>query len=161
MYHFKEGDIKKKNIIYQGATITVQDDGTIIWNGKIRKHSYNNDGYPVVSIETEKGWRNPSVHRLIALAFIPNPNNHPEVDHINFDRKDYSISNLRWITHAENVRKSVVNKPDMHGENNPNYGNKKLSQFYKDHPEISKEKQGRPGKQNGRYKHGKYMSEKV
>ena len=151
----------EKTIIYQGTEILVNSNGTIIWNGKVRKHSINKDGYPVVSIETEKGWRNPTVHRLIALAFVPNPDNLPEVDHINFDRMDYSIVNLRWISHADNIRHSANNYPDKHGKNNPNYGNRKLSMFYKEHPEISKEKQGRPGKQNGRYKHGRYMSEKV
>ena len=38
----------------------------------------------------------------------------------------------------------------MTGENNPNFGNRKLSKFYKDNPEVAKEKQGRPGKKNGR-----------
>ena len=151
----------EKEIEYMGEKIIVHSDGTIIWNGKVRKHNLNNDGYPVVSIETSKGWRCLSVHRLIAIAFVPNPDNLPEIDHINFDRTDFSISNLRWITHAENVKRSIINYPDRHGENNSNYGNRKLSQFYKEHPEIAKEKQGRPGKQNGRYKHGKYMSEKV
>ena len=151
----------EKTIIYQGAEILVNSNGVIIWNNKIRKHSINKDGYPVVSIETSKGWRNPTVHRLIALAFVPNPENLPEVDHINFNRADYSIDNLRWVSHADNIRHSINNYPDKHGENNPNYGNRKLSQFYKTHPEEAKQKQGRPGKQNGRYKHGRYMSEKV
>ena len=151
----------EKTIIYQGAEILVNSNGVIIWNNKIRKHSINKDGYPVVSIETSKGWRTPTVHRLIALAFVPNPENLPEVDHINFNRADYSIDNLRWVSHADNIRHSINNYPDKHGENNPNYGNRKLSQFYKTHPEEAKQKQGRPGKQNGRYKHGRYMSEKV
>jgi len=151
----------EKEIEYMGEQIIVNSDGTIVWNNKVRNHNFNHDGYPVVSINTAKGWRCVSVARLIATAFIPNPDNLPEVDHINYDRTDYSINNLRWITHAENVKRSVCNLPDRHGEKNPNYGNKKLSQFYKEHPEISKEKQGRPGIKNGRYIHGRYMSEKV
>lgn len=151
----------KKEIEYQGTNIIVSDDGTIIWNNKIRNHYLNGDGYPCVSIKTDKGWRMTGVARLVALAFIPNPESLPEVDHINFDRTDFSISNLAWISHKENVRRSVVNKPDIRGEKNPNYGNRKLSQFYKNHPEIAKQKQGRPGKQNGRYVDGRYMSEKV
>ena len=115
----------------------------------------------MVSIKTNKGWRSIGVSRLIAIAFIPNPDNLPEVDHINYDRTDYSLSNLRWTTHADNIKRSVVNLPDRHGANNSNYGNKKLSQFYKEHPDIAKIKQGRPGKQNGRYIDGRYMSEKV
>lgn len=151
----------QKEIEYKGTKIIVSDDGTITWNNKVRKHNISKDGYPVVSIETPNGWRSIAVHRLIATAFVPNPNNYPEVDHINFIRTDFSVSNLQWITHAENVRRSIKNYPDRHGTNNSNYGNRKLSQFYKEHPEIAKEKQGRPGKQNGMYKHGRYVSEKV
>ena len=151
----------EKEIEYMGEKIIVNSNGTFIWNNKIRPIHYNKDGYPRIVINTSKGWRTPFAHRLMAIAFIPNPDNLPEVDHLNFDRADYSIENLAWISRKDNVRRSVVNKPDIHGENNPNYGNRKLSQFYKEHPEIAREKQGRPGKQNGRYIDGRYMSEKV
>ena len=151
----------EKNIVYMGEEIRVNSDGTIIWNNTVRQHHFNHDGYPVVSIKTEKGWRSVGVARLIATAFIDNPLNLNEVDHINYDRKDYSIANLRWVSHAENIKHSVCNLPDRHGKNNSNFGNRKLSMFYKEHPEVAKEKQGRPGKQNGRYIHGRYMSEKV
>jgi hypothetical protein len=150
-----------KTIDYNGVEIEVSDDGIIVWNGKVRKHHLNHDGYPVVSIKTINGWRSVSVARLVASAFIPNPDNLPEVNHKNYDRQDYSIGNLEWITHADNVRYSVANYPDKHGENNPNFGNRKLHDFYVANPEIAKEKQGRPGKQNGRYLHGKYMKDAV
>ena len=42
------------------------------------------------------------VHRLVAIAFIPNPENKPEVDHIDRDRKNNLVTNLRWATHQEN-----------------------------------------------------------
>lgn len=151
----------QKEITYMNAQLYVSDDGTIVWKNKVRNHFLDKDGYPRVSFETPNGWRSAPVHRLLAIAFIPNPNNYPEVDHIDFDRTNFNLNNLAWITRKDNVRRSVVNKPDITGKNNPNYGNRKLSQFYKEHPDIAKEKQGRPGKQNGRYKNGRYMSEKV
>jgi hypothetical protein len=42
------------------------------------------------------------VHRLIAESFIPNPENKPVVDHIDFDKSNNHIKNLRWFTHKEN-----------------------------------------------------------
>lgn len=44
-----------------------------------------------------------SVHRLIALTWIPNPNNLPEVDHINSIPSDNRLENLRWCTKEENM----------------------------------------------------------
>lgn len=42
------------------------------------------------------------VHRLVAITFIPNPNNLPEVDHINNNRSDNNYLNLRWVTTSQN-----------------------------------------------------------
>lgn len=46
--------------------------------------------------------KNRSVHRLIAETFIENPEGKPCVDHINRNKDDNSVENLRWVTHAEN-----------------------------------------------------------
>ena len=43
------------------------------------------------------------VHRLLAIAFIPNPENKPCIDHINGVRDDNRLENLRWVTYKENM----------------------------------------------------------
>jgi hypothetical protein len=66
-------------------------------DGKIIREHLSH-GYPTVKINGKDQRK----HRLIALQFIPNPNNLPEVDHINHNRVDNRIENLRWVTSSEN-----------------------------------------------------------
>ena len=51
------------------------------------------------------------VHRLVAEAFLSNPKGYNEIDHRNHNRLDNRVANLRWCTHAENMRNS--NKPKV------------------------------------------------
>ena len=137
-------------IEYQGLPCSVFENGRVFVNGKERRHFINADGYPCVSLWfPEKGWRAVGIHRLIATAFIPNPENLPEVNHKDFDRTNFAVKNLEWVTHADNIRYSQCNR-DIDGEKNPNFGNHKLSKIYKNNPGLAKEKQSRPGLQNGR-----------
>lgn len=48
------------------------------------------------------------VHRIVALAFIPNPDNKPEIDHINCNHFDNRIENLRWVTRLENANNPLT-----------------------------------------------------
>lgn len=56
-------------------------------------------GYPTVSLY-KKDYQ---VHRLVANAFIPNPNNLPQVNHINHDKTDNRVENLEWCTNRQNT----------------------------------------------------------
>lgn len=48
-----------------------------------------------------------NAHRVVAKAFIPNPNNLPEIDHIDNDKKNNRVENLEWVTSSENKRRAV------------------------------------------------------
>lgn len=77
------------------------------FNGKaprILKPSPNKNGYLRVCIYIGDKKKNCFVHRLVAQAFIPNPDNKPEVNHKNGIKTDNRVENLEWVTTSENVQ---------------------------------------------------------
>lgn len=76
-------------------------------NGKIfyPKPYKDVDGYLTVSLTDGEGNKKKyRVHRIIALTFIPNPENKTEVNHINSVRDDNRVENLEWVTRSENMK---------------------------------------------------------
>lgn len=72
------------------------------YEGKIIAQSKHPTGYMIVSLCKDAKAKTVFMHRLIAEAFIPNPDNKPEVNHINTIRDDNRIENLEWCTRQEN-----------------------------------------------------------
>ena len=87
-------------------------------SGKMRrlKSSINGHGYCWVGLYKDGKRYQKSVHRLIAETFIPNPLNLPDVDHINHNRTDNRLENLRWVTGSDNTRNMSMSKKNTSGE---------------------------------------------
>lgn len=65
------------------------------------------NGYSAVKLHTHNVKRTFLVHRLVASAFVPNPNGLSEVNHIDGDKLNNSADNLEWVTHSQNMRHSI------------------------------------------------------
>ena len=92
-----------------------------IFNGSIVNGYVGKRGYVIVDFRNRKlkTGRVRSVHQLVGLAFLPNPDNKPEVDHIDRDKTNNVLSNLRWVNSFQN------------GLNMSKYSNALYSSIYK------------------------------
>lgn len=75
--------------------------------GKIRQAAKDKYGYLSLILHKNGIAKNHFVHRLVAEAFIPNPDNKPQVDHINTNKEDNRVENLRWSTCLENINNEI------------------------------------------------------
>lgn len=71
--------------------------------------------YPKVCLVNESGEIQKFVHTLVCQAFVLNPNNYPQVNHINGDKQDNRVENLEWVTPGGNMRHSVEVLGNLHG----------------------------------------------
>jgi hypothetical protein len=76
--------------------------GNMTRKGQLRKPHITPKGYLRVQLTKDGEAHNYQVHRLVALAFIPNPDNKPEVNHRNGNKRDNYVGNLEWSTGSEN-----------------------------------------------------------
>jgi hypothetical protein len=82
---------------------------------KMMKSEINTKGYYIVQLYNDGRNYRKLVHRLIAKMFIPNPNNLEQIDHINQNRSDNRLENLRWVSRKDNNRNRCMNKNNTTG----------------------------------------------
>ena len=82
----------------------ISDDGRV-WSKKSNKwlKPIDVNGYKKASLYKNGKLYQRLVHRLVAEAFIPNPNNYDEINHINEDKSDNRVENLEWCTPSYNI----------------------------------------------------------
>jgi len=88
--------------------------------GIIRKLAYNKKGYLMTSLCKNGVSTTKTIHRMVAKAFIPNPNNLPQINHKNGIKTDNGVDNLEWCTNLENMQHAFSTglKEGLTGENN-------------------------------------------
>lgn len=71
---------------------------------RILKPTYHHTGYVLYRLAKNKKYYNRTAHILVATAFIPNPENKPQVNHIDGDKHNNNVENLEWVTASENIQ---------------------------------------------------------
>ena len=97
-----------REVIQKGRT--GQGDVNRFYKGKVLTGSSTSDGYRILNTYNCDQKRSYSIHRLVGRLFIPNPYGLPEIDHINRDKTDNRVSNLRWVTAKDNCLNRARNQ---------------------------------------------------
>lgn len=121
-------------------TVKHSSGGDKIVKERILKGSCNNNGYVIISLNKNGNKKSFAIHNLVAKAFIPNEDNKPYVDHIDTNKTNNKVDNLRWVTEKENsnneltrkhISKNRKGKGILYGIDNPK--SKKVVQLTKDY----------------------------
>lgn len=94
---------------YEG-TYEVSNLGRIRRNEKILRPIKNKDGYLLVNLCKNGIMRKARIHRLVAYAFIPNPQNLPCINHKDEDKTNNAVNNLEWCTYEYNTNYGTRNE---------------------------------------------------
>ena len=89
---------------FKNTNYSVNENGQIYseFTGKMLKPFPNNNGYLMVDLFHDAVKQRVAVHRIVAITFIPNPDEKPFVNHIDGNKQNNSADNLEWVTESEN-----------------------------------------------------------
>lgn len=96
-----------------------QGDRFVNLKGKMLSLANVSTKYSLVNLLKNRVPTRYKVHRLVAIHFIPNPDNKPYVNHKNGVKHDNRVENLEWCTHQENMNHAMKNNLIKQGENHP------------------------------------------
>jgi len=100
-----------KDILGYEGIYQISSHGNVRSKTCILKKRIQNSGYQIVDLKDMGIRETKTIHRLVALAFIHNPDDKSDVDHINGDKLDNHVINLRWTTHSENKLNPNTQRP--------------------------------------------------
>ena len=137
-----DGEIWKGVVGYEGlyqvsnlGRVIILSKNIVLKDGRIRKlpprmlvaNTKNKDGYCVSILTKNNKTKYLLTHRLVAKAFLPNPYNFPIVEHLDCDKNNNTIFNLRWCTQKTNMNNPITIqncKKVIKKRNNPNISTK-------------------------------------
>lgn len=101
--------IKNKSLEFLGfPNYSINSDGDVFSNKykKVLKTFVIDKGYHKVILQHNKLKKTYLIHQLVALAFIPNPNNYDTIDHMDDNPSNNRVGNLQWLPKSDNSKKS-------------------------------------------------------
>ena len=84
--------------------VTSNEKITCFTKGRVLKQQLKYNGYMQIRIPVDEKWVTKLVHRLVAQAFIPNPNNLPQINHKDCDPTNNNVDNLEWCTSSYDAK---------------------------------------------------------
>jgi hypothetical protein len=128
--------VSNKGVVKSIDHLVIHKNGrNRIQKGRILKTSISKKGYVQVSLSKNNKRFHTGIHRVVAIAFIPNPNNLPQVNHKDGNKLNNEEDNLEWSTNSDNQLHAIVNNLT-----NPNYGeNHHLAKFNNSEVKVLRE----------------------
>jgi len=101
---------------YKDTPYFVDTNGNVYRNGKKMKTSMNKFGYEKVKLSVNGKSIHTRIHRIVAETYILNPENKPQVNHIDGNKMNNCVNNLEWNTSKENTQHAINNNLMAKGE---------------------------------------------